>query len=230
LTIESFIVMKSAYDDGQVRTIAAQWDGDKAHPGWAFGVTGQQSRYKPQTLVLLLRGAQPWSEKDPVEPVFSGLRIELGKPYFVAVSVKLDDPGEQGMTFYAKDLSNDDEPMQVANVAHRVTAGIRSNAPLRLGARADDAKNLFDGLIDDVRLSNAPLPAEQLLLTSAAITEHTVGYWKFEKDPGVYADSSPRHADIAPRIIEAPKIDPRAAAFADFCQVLLNSNEFLYLD
>jgi Protein of unknown function (DUF1553)/Protein of unknown function (DUF1549)/Concanavalin A-like lectin/glucanases superfamily len=229
-TVESFIVMKSVYDDGQVRTIAAQWDGDKAHPGWAFGVTGRQSRYKPQTLVLLLRGAQPWSEKDPVEPIFSGLRIEIGKPYFVAVSVQLEDPSEQGVTFYAKDLSNDDEPMQIATVAHRVTAGIRSTAPLRLGARADDAKNLFDGLLDDVRLSNAALPAEQLLLTSAAITERTVGYWKFEKDPGVYADSSGHHADIAPRIIEAPKIDPRAAALADFCQVLLNSNEFLYLD
>ena len=229
-TVESFIVLKSAYEDGQVRTIAAQWDGDKAHPGWAFGITGQQSGYKPQTLVLLLRGAAAWSEKDPVEPVFSGLRIELGKPYFVAVSVKLDDPGEPGVTFYAKDLSNDDEPIQVANVAHCVTAGIRSNAPLRLGARADDAKNLFDGLLDDVRLSDAALPAEQLLLTTAASTGHTVGYWKFEKDPGVYADSSPRHADIGPRIIEAPKTDPRAAALADFCQVLLNSNEFIYVD
>ncbi len=229
-TVESFIVLKSAYADGQVRTIAAQWDGDKAHPGWAFGVTGQQSRYKPQTLVLLLRGALPWSEKDPVEPVFSGLRIETGKPYFVAVSVKLDDPGETGVTFYAKDLSNDDEPMQTASVAHRVTAGIRSHAPLRLGARAEDARNLFDGQLDDVRLSDTALPAEQLLLTTAAITGHTVGYWKFEKDPGVYADSTPHHADIAPRIIETPRTDPRATALADFCQVLLNSNEFLYVD
>ncbi len=229
-TIESFIVMKSAYADGQVRTIAAQWDGEKAHPGWAFGVTGGQSRYKPQTLVLLLRGAQPWSEKDPVEPIFSGLSIEAGRPYFVAVSVKLADTGETGVTFYTKDLSNDDEPMQVANVAHKVTSGIRSSAPLRIGARGEDAKNLFDGLIDDVRLSSAPLTSEQLLLTSAATAESTVGYWKFENDPGVYRDSSARHADITPRIIEAPKIDPRAAAFADFCQVLLNSNEFLYLD
>ena len=229
-TVESFIVLRSAYDDGQVRTIAAQWDGDKAHPGWAFGVTGQQSRYKPQTLVLLLRGAQPWSAHDPVEPIFSGLRIEVGKPYFVAVSVKLGDPTEQGVTFYTKDLSNDDEPMQTASVAHRVTAGIRAQAPLRLGARAEDARNLFDGLLDDVRLSDTALPAEQLLLTSAAAGEHTVGYWKFEKDPGVNADSSPHHADIAPRIIAPPKTDPRAAALADFCQVLLNSNEFLYVD
>ena len=229
-TIESFIVMKSAHSDGQVRTIAAHWDGDKAHPGWAFGVTGGQSRYKPQTLVLLLRGAEPWSEKDPVEPIFSGLSIEAGRPYFVAVSVKIADTGETGVTFYSKDLSNDDQPMQVANTAHKATSGIRSSAPLRIGARAAADRNLFDGLIDDVRLSSAPLTAEQLLLTSAATAESTVGYWKFENDPGVYKDSSTRHADIAPRIIEAPKIDPRAAALADFCQVLLNSSEFLYLD
>ncbi len=229
-TVESFIVLRTAYTDGQVRTIAAQWDGDKAHPGWAFGVTGQQSRYKPQTLVLLLRGAQPWSANDPVEPVFSGLRIEVGRPYFVAVSVKLGDPSEQGVTFYTKDLSNDDEPMQTAAVPHRVTTGIRAPVPLRLGARAEDARNLFDGLLDDVRLSDAALPAEQLLLTSAGAGEHTVGYWKFERDPGVYADSSPHHADIAPRIIAPPQTDPRAAALADFCQVLLNSNEFLYVD
>ena len=90
--------------------------------------------------------------------------------------------------------------------------------------------NLFDGLIDDVRLSSAPLTAEQLLLTSAATAESTVGYWQFENDPGVYKDSSARHADIAPRIIEPRRSTRAPRPLADFCQVLLNSNEFLYVD
>ncbi len=229
-TAEAFIVLKSAYESGEVRTIAAQWDGDKANPGWAFGVTGKQSRHKPQTLVLLLRGSTPWSENDPVEPIFSGLQIEVGKPYFVAVSVKLSETGESGVTFFAKDLTNDDEPMQSANLPHHTTSGIRSHTPLHLGSRSADGKNLFDGLLDDFRLSNTALAAEQLLLNSAAVTEHTVGYWKFENDPGVYRDSSARQAHVAPKIIASPKIEPREGAFADFCQVLLNSNEFLYLD
>jgi hypothetical protein len=46
----------------------------------------------------------------------------------------------------------------------------------------------------------------------------------------VYRDSSPHQADIQPRLIEPPKIDPRAAALTDFCDVLLNSNEFIYID
>ncbi len=229
-TAEAFIVLKTLYQDGEVRTIVSQWDGDRAHPGWTFGVTGMQSRYKPQTLVLQLRGDQAWTEKDAVEPIFSGLHIALGKPYFVAVSVKLADPSETGVTFYSKDLSNDDEPLQIATFAHKVTSGINAGVPLQIGARSAAATNLFDGLIDDVRLSDTPLAVEQLLLNNAAVSEHTIGYWKFENDPGVYRDSSPRAAHIQPRMIEPPRVNPGAAAFADFCHVLLNANEFLYTD
>jgi mono/diheme cytochrome c family protein len=229
-TIEGFVLMKSVYEDAQVRTIAAQWDGSPAHPGWAFGVTGKKSRYKPQTLVLQLRGDQPWSEKDPVEPLFSGLHVEVGKPYYVAVSVKLGETGEGGITFYAKDLSNDDEPLQVASMAHHVTSGIRSHSPFLIGARGNGGGSLFDGLIDDVRISNVALPSEQLILNNAAVSEHTTGYWKFENDPGVYKDSSAYGGDIVGKLIAAPSVDSRAAAWVDFCQALINANEFLYID
>ncbi len=229
-TAEAFIVLRSLYEDGEVRTIVAQGDGHSGHPGWSLGVTGKKSRYKPQTLVLLLSGDHPWSDKDPVEPIFSGLHIELGRPYFVAVSVDLDDAGERGVTFYTKDLANDDEPIQVATLSHKVTSGIRSPAPLQVGARGADDKNLFDGLVDDVRISNVALAAEHLLINDPASSEHTVGYWKFENDPGVYKDSSQYGGDIEAKIIDAPKIEPRASALVDFCHVLLNSNEFLYVD
>jgi mono/diheme cytochrome c family protein len=228
-TAEAFIVLKSAYDSGAVRTIVSQWDGKRGHPGWALGVTGKQSRYKPQTLVLTLTGDQPWSDKDPMEPVFSGLQIEIGKPYFVAVSVNLDDATEKGITFYTKDLSNDDEPVQIAQIAHKVTSGIRGNVPLVIGGRQDTA-NQFDGLIDDVRVSTIPLPQEQLLLSKEGVQEHTVGYWKFEVDPGVYVDSSKRGGDIQAAQIETAPSDTATLALADFCHVLLNANEFFYVD
>jgi hypothetical protein len=233
-TIEAFIVLNSLYPDGKVRTIASHWDGSRAHPGWSFGVTGRQSRYKPQTLVLLLNG-EGTLNKEP-EPIFSSLHLEIGKPYYVAVSVSLADR-QNGITFYAKDLSNDDLPLQTATLAHTTVAGIRSDADFTLGARghATDARsaasNVWDGIIDDVRLSRAALPAEALLLNSGQqIHEATVGYWKFETTSGVYKDSSPRGNDIEAKIVQARPADPRAAAFVDFCHVLLNSNEFLYLD
>ena len=229
-TAEAFIVLRSLYESGDVRTIISHWDGQPGHPGWSLGVTGKQSRSRPQTLVLLLSGDQPWSADDPVEPIFSGLHIELGKPYFVAASVKLDDPSEKGVTFYAKDLSNDDEPMQVAQLPHKVTSGIRSPGPLLIGARSGNARHIFDGLIDDVRISTVALAQEQLLMTNERASEQTAGWWKFEVDPGVYRDSSSHANNIAAKIVQAPREDPRSSALVDFCHVLLNTNEFLYVD
>jgi hypothetical protein len=229
-TIEAFVMLRSVYSDAKVRTIVSQWDGNKGHPGWSLGVTGMTSRNKPQTLVLQLSGDQPWSPSDPIEPVFSGMHIDLNKPYYIAVSVDLDDATEKGIIFYAKDLSNDDEPLKVINAAHTVTSGIRGDVPLFIGGRAGTTEHVFDGLIDDLRISNIPLRQEQLLFTSAALNEHTVGYWKFEPDPGPYEDSSPVGNDITAPTVAGPRVEPRTAALVDFCHVLLNSNEFLYID
>jgi mono/diheme cytochrome c family protein len=229
-TIEAFINIKSVYDTGAVRTIVSKWDGSKGHPGWSLGVTGKGSRNKPQTLVLQICGDKPWKPTDPVEPIFSGLHIDLGKPYFVAVSVNLDDATEKGITFYAKDLSNDDEPLQAVQVAHIITSGLASEAPVVIGGSPHGNGSLFDGLIDDVRLSDIALRSEQLLFNNASTGEHTIGYWKFESDPTPYADASGRGNDITAPKPAAQREDPRLLALIDFCHVLLNSNEFLYVD
>ncbi len=226
-TIEAFVQLKSIYEDAQVRTIVSKWSGKRGQPGWALGVTGAKSRNRPQTLVLQLAGREAWSAEDPVEPVFSGLHMELGKPYFVAVSVKLDDP--EGVTFHVKDLSNDDQPMQVVKTAHVVRSGIANKSPLVIGGRAGDKQHGFDGMVDDVRLSGLALKQEQLLFTSATMNEHTMGAWKFDME-APFKDSSPNRHDIAAPAAPAVKEDPRRAALADFCHVLLNANEFLYVD
>ncbi|MEO6742119.1 MAG: DUF1549 domain-containing protein [Chthoniobacteraceae bacterium] len=229
-TIEAFINIKSVYPNGTVRTIASKWDGNKGHPGWSLGVTGMGSRNKPQTLVLQLSGDRPGRPAEPVEAIFSGLHIDIGKPYFIAVSVDLDDATEKGITFYAKDLTNDDEPMQSVQVAHTVTAGIANDAPLVIGGMPSGESGLFDGLIDDVRLSDAALHTEDLLFTSPSPGEHTMGFWKFESSPNPYADSSGHGHDISAARQKDMRKDPRFAALVDFCHILLNSNEFLYLD
>jgi mono/diheme cytochrome c family protein len=229
-TIEAFINVKSVYPTGAVRTIVSKWDGNKGHPGWSLGVTGLGSRNKPQSLVLQLCGDKPWKPTDPVEPIFSGLHIDIGKPYFIAVSVNLDDATEKGITFYAKDLTNDDEPLQSVQLAHSVTSGTANETPLVIGGTPTGTGNLFDGLIDDVRLSDTALRGEELLFTSASPGEHTVGYWKFEPTPSHYADTSGRGHDISVAVNKSQQKDPRLTALIDFCHILLNSNEFLYLD
>jgi hypothetical protein len=229
-TIEAFIVLRSLYEDASVRTIAAHWSGRKTDPGWAFGVTSRRSARKPQTLVLQLTGHAAGGT-NVYEPVFSDLHIHLNKPYFVAASVRLGGSGEPAVTFFAKDLSNDDEPMQSAMVSHHVTGGARSRAPFVIGGRGGDTNHLWDGLIDDVRLSSAALRAEQLLLTAEAVTDQTCGFWQFEQKPSVFKDSSPRGNDIQPRAAAPAAVaDRRFLALADFCHVLLNASEFLYVD
>ncbi len=229
-TIEAFINVKSVYPTGAVRTIVSKWDGNKGHPGWALGVTGAGSRNKPQTLVLQLCGDKPWKPTDPVEPIFSGLHIDIGKPYFIAVTVDLDNATEKGITFYAKDLTNDDEPMQSVQIAHTVTSGIANESPLVIGGLGAGNGNQFDGLIDDMRLSDTALKSEELLFTSPSPGDHTMGYWKFEATPNPYTDSSGHGHDITVERQKGKVKDPRFAALMDFCHILLNSNEFLYLD
>ncbi len=242
-TIEGFINLRTTFEDGTVRTIASQGNGDKTGPGWSFGVTSKRSQYKPQVLVLQLYGQNADGKQD-YEPVFSNLHVELDKPYFVAVSVKLDDPTTAGVTFYTKDLSNDDEPIQISHVAHRVVQMPLKRGPLALG-QVYGAKSTrqWDGLLDDIRFSRAALKQEQLLIAQENPSDQTVGFWQFETQPGMFQDSSgnKRHMQldldrrtIGKSVKEAGKpTENRASqpsAWVDFCHVLLNTSEFLYVD
>ena len=100
---------------------------------------------------------------------------------------------------------------------------------LEIGRYLDSAP--MDGLIDDVRLSNSVLKPEQLLLTSESINETTMGFWRFESATSYHKDSSPRANDIRAKIAPATvPANPHTAALIDFCHLLFNANEFLYVD
>ncbi len=228
-TIEAFVLLQSVNDSGAVRTIASTGDPNR-EPSWGFGVTGKKSRRKPQTLVLQLFGKKQDGQVGE-EAIFSDQHIQLDKPYYVSASVKLADEGQGEVTFFVKDLSNDDEPLLVARVPHAITGGFENERPLMLGGRGAKVEYSFDGLIDDVRLSRTALGVGELLFTSEGTNQHTVGYWLFESKPDVFHDASGHGLHIRPAAFKTgSKVNPHAAALADFCHVLLNSNEFLYVE
>lgn len=232
-TIEAFVLLRSTFETASVRTIAAHWNGDNKKPGWSLGVTSLKSQFKPQMLVLQLAGTDA-AGKPHYEPIFSSLNIQLNKPYYVAVSVRLNETGPAGVTFYAKDLSNDDEPLLTSANSHSVTAIPRERGLFSLGARGG-AKigGTWDGLLDDVRLSSAALDQGQLLLTSESVGPTTVGFWEFEPAAGLFRDSSPNRLDLkvpGSNSGAGGSSDHRRRALIDFCHVLLNTNEFLYVD
>ncbi|MBL8866140.1 MAG: hypothetical protein JNK93_11325, partial [Planctomycetia bacterium] len=167
------------------------------------------------------------------EAVFSDQHVALNKPYYFAAAVRLaskDAPGS--ITFYLKDLSNDDEPLLTAKLPHGIVGGFDHKKPMTLGRRGASAGADFDGLLDDVRLSGAALGVDELLFTREGINKHTLGYWQFEPKPGAFVDGSGHGLDIRPaaaKPMTAPR-DARQTAWADFCHVLLNSSEFLYVE
>ena len=135
-TIESYVLLRSVDERVGVRTIASKWNGTSKEAGWGFGVTGKQSRRKPQTLVLQIYGKK-LDGSFGEEALFSDQNIQLNKPYYLSVSVKLAREGQPGeATFFVKDLSNDDEPLLIAKLPHKVAGGFENQHPFTIGGRA----------------------------------------------------------------------------------------------
>lgn len=227
-TIEAFVLLRAPYPSGEVRTIAARWDGSVAHAGWSLGVTGEKSRYKPMTLIMQLCSGDKKAKE--AEPLFSGLMLQPGRPYFVAASISLADPDNLKINFHTKDLSNDDEQIQSATVTHHMANNPTFTAPFTIGGRWGERRHLWDGLIDDIRLSEGTMPSEQLLLTSETLLDNTVGYWRFESASGSFSDSSHHGHHLLPLTVSTGEHNAQLEAWVDLCHVLLNMNEVLYVD
>lgn len=228
-TVEAIVLLKSVYQDGAVRTIAAHWDRAETHPGWSFGVTGRNGPGKPQHLILQLAASS--GETSSSETVLSDWAIELNKPYFVAASVRLGETNQSGITFYAKNLANDEEPLQISRATHHVTGTIRAKLPFTIGGPAGLALgHQFQGLIDEVRLTRKPLGPEELLINAEAPTADTAGYWQLKSEKDFYRDRSEHGNHIKLQMEQTKRENPRAAALEDLCHVLLNANEFVYVD
>jgi hypothetical protein len=228
-TVEAYVLLRSLYPDASVRTIASQWDSVNQHPGWSFGVTSTRSRYEPRNLILQLVG----TAKDGTvayEVIASNLRLELDKPYYVAVRVKLGDVSEKGITFCVKDLSDESAVLQKAGAPHKVIKDYRSKNALVIGGRDGNEKHRWDGLIDDVKISSGVVADGQLAVQSTANSQQVVALWKFEPDSGILHDTSPNSNHLTYQTASPAASTAGQQVLVDFCHVVLNSNEFLYVD
>jgi hypothetical protein len=134
------------------------------------------------------------------------------------------------VTFFLEDLSDNATPLSVATRPHGLAVA-DNKAPLAIGRAGRGPISLFDGLIDDVRLSRGPLDVEESLRTDESPTAATLAHWTFEPAPGPYRDvaSAEGGLDLTPARPMTERTGARRKALADLCHVLLNSNEFLYV-
>ncbi len=224
-TIESVVWLKSRGPERSLRTIASRWNGDQKQPGWALGVAGEKSAFTPGAALLQLCGTgengQPF-----YLAVDSKLQVPLERPYFIAISFQ---PGQ--VHFTLKDMADDDaKPVETTISVPISTVPVAAEQPVTLGSRGDDQRsNVWDGLIGEVRLTARSLAPDQLLCVNPLQPEGVIGYWRFDGSAGPLADASPsgRNLEMPP---PPDTRDDEITALADYCHVLLNSSEFLYVD
>ena len=222
-TIEAIVKLESVDANASVRTIASRWNNGKDNVeafGWALGVTGEKSRFKPRNLLLQLVGEDE-NSNITYEPIASDLRLELGVTYHVAVKVSCT---AHTITFQLQQVGKANAPLMTSVVPHTVRTGLSdgSSALVIGGVHRRAVPHQWDGLIEAARVVRGVLPDEELTTDLTKWTSPALLSWNAHEVP-------PTTLAWANAESSAPSADPRQRAMADLCHVLLNANEFFYL-
>ena len=223
-TIEAKVLLNSLYPDATVRTIVSQWDGNSRHPGWSLGVTSTKSKHQPRNLILQLVGKIS-AGYEKYEVIASGIHLDLNQPYDIAVTVDLDDTTDSGVTFHVRSLGVPEAVTQSSSVKHHVTRAYANGRAMVIGGRDGTSRHRWDGLIGEVRISDGAVPSSQLLTNSDAKPKGVLGWWTFDGNEPL-ADQSGSGLPLR-QGLQGSRVSPQ---LVDLCHVLLNSNEFLYVD
>jgi cytochrome c553 len=221
-TVEAVVRLDSVDAGAAVRTVASRWGGGKDSVeayGWSLGVTGEKSRFKPRNLVVQLVGEDENSNIG-YEVVASNLRVPLGHRIHVGVTVSCYD---HTVTFYMRDLDEADSPVQRAVVTHSIRGklGYGSSQFVVGGLNKRTTAHQWDGSIEALRLVSGPV-AESEFTPAVAQWKGALTLWNAAKGPEASWQVSGDG-----KVAESGNVFRQA--MNDLCQVLLNSNEFLYL-
>jgi hypothetical protein len=231
-TVEAVIYLDSLYPDASVRTIASRWNNDKASKGWALGVTSTKSAYKPGNLIMQLCG-DDFQGSVIYEVVPSGIHLQTKTPYYVAAVVSHTLAPDQKfggtITYYVRNLAEAGAELQSVTVQHPVVGGyVNPERQLMLGGRERDSRSLWDGAISRVLLTSGLLAKDQLLVGAVQNAPRCL----FDAQAETLSNTSePKFVweKSAAKPGSGSIASPQLEALADFCHVLINSNEFLYL-
>lgn len=112
-------------------------------------------------------------------PILSGLVVDLNKDYYVAAAVDMVDGSA---TFFTQNLTDGGELLS-STVAHSRT-GLNSYATAWIGETPDGYNYTFDGIIDEVRISDGVLGQHELLVSAVPLP---AGAWLFASAIGLIA-------------------------------------------
>ena len=221
-TIEAVVQLDAIQKDASVNTLISNWSGDHNEPGWTFGVTSERSRYQPRNLILQLIGPNPGGDIE-YEVVASGLRVPLGRPVYVAVSVTTLPGGKGRAVFSLRDLSDANAPLQHAEISHNISDNVHNPAARTIVGGRDQTSNgyLWDGQVGRITLSEGTSKSSDPFSAPKALLDA-----RFSGDNGIEPIAGSHWLRKPTATIRR---DPTLDAMTDFCHALLTSNEFLYL-
>lgn len=156
-TVESFVQATTVATSGTIaRVIASQFD--NTNGVFNFGLPSNVSTTFTRDrapFIQLLSGAT-------TKNVQSTFQLTLNTAYYVAVAVDVGGvAGGTTVTFYVKDLSTEIVQSETIDVAG-LTSLNNSNLAFTVGGRVGGSQ--FDGLLDEVRFSDAALTRSELLV------------------------------------------------------------------
>lgn len=224
-TFAAIFQLDSLYPSASVRTLISAWDNSKSSHGWSIGVTSEKSAYQPRNLILQPIGAGGY------EVVASNLRPDLQTPWLVAVTVEQRENAGQA-TFYLQAL-NEQAPLQTAVVPFQSAEQLNGKLPVKLGGRWKSDGHNWDGLVDQVAVFDRCLKQQDVeRLFAARLSADSIGafdplaFWSFDdrRQPGHSVPSD------HPLIIAPLAGSPQQSGLCELCHVLLNCNEFVYID
>ena len=235
-TIEAVAILDGIHKDAAVNTLLSHWSGRHEDAGWTFGITSEKSRYDPRNFIMQLIG-DDFQNNRIYEVVASDLRFPLGKPVYIAATVSAqpsaDDVTKGRVTFYMKDLSDPKSPLQTRTVTHQIVGGLKFQPAVKtLISGRDQNGHLWDGQLARLVVSDAALDGEQLLVNGGKASSRArrlvdLSFSEQSVDPpAVNTAWTERGAESGKA---SSKDAGLSGAVRDFCQALLNSNEFLYL-
>ena len=116
--------------------------------------------------------------------------------------------------------------VQTSNIAHQVIASEEQDYPFMLGGRTNQKRHRWDGWLDEVQLLNVALTKEEILNQEFKPSkESIVGNWNFDSQELPISDTIHQRALVVQGVKQSiPQ------GLIDICHILLNSNEFIYID
>ena len=222
-TLEAVFRLDSIDANAAVRTLASRWNGAKDNLegyGWSIGVTGEKSRLKGRNLIVQLVGEDENSNIG-YELAASNLRVELGRRYYVSVSISCS---EHVVKFVLQDLETPNASPQIVVVPHALRGkfGFGVSGLVLGGLNKRAPQHQWDGVIEALQIYSGITAESGSYVDPAHWRSGALAQWNAQAGAGQFWAWSGDG-----KVTETA--DQSRQALGDLSHILLNSNEFFYL-